>query len=336
MTGRNGQGKTNLVESIQILSTTKSFRTAKYKECIAWGESEASIYGLVSDSLGARKIGVVFEKGKRKLLIDENIIKPIDFIGSLTAVTFSPSDIEIIKGQGSIRRQFLDKHMVDHQPSYLYHLIHYQKALRSKQELIQNNATTSQLDTWDTILAEHGSKILEARKNFLTKLQQVARTAHQQFSSSDGEISLHLETNCEELKTSEDLFNLFLQSRSRDIASGRVSKGPHRDDFKITYDGHNSRQFASQGQSKSLALSLKLGIIELIKQERGETPVVVLDDVDSELDALRLEKLYMTIINLPNTQVFVTGTAPHVALRDYQNQATFFAVDNGRFSSVTY
>ena len=336
ITGRNGQGKTNLVESIQILSTTKSFRTAKHKECIGWNKTSASIYGTVQDNLGCRKIAVVFEKDKRKLLIDDNVVKPTQFIGALTAITFSPSDIEIIKGQASIRRQFLDKHMVDYQPSYLENLISYQKALRSKQELIQNNTNNNQLDAWDKILSDNASLICKARKKFISDLQEASRIAHQNFSSSDGALSLSLESNCNEHESPEELFNLFTEARSKDLATGRVSRGPHRDDLKITYDDHNSRQFASQGQSKSLALSLKLGIIGLIQNERAETPVVVLDDVDSELDSVRLEKLYTTIIGLPDVQVFVTGTAPHRALSDFHKQTNFYSVENGHFTSVTY
>jgi DNA replication and repair protein RecF len=336
ITGRNGQGKTNLVESIQILSTTKSFRTAKHKECIGWNKTSASIYGTIQDVIGSRRVGVVFEKDKRKLLIDDNVVKPTQFIGALTAITFSPSDIEIIKGQASIRRQFLDKHMVDYQPSYLQSLINYQKALRSKQELIQSNTNNNQLDAWDKILSDNASLIYAARKKFISDLQDASRIAHQNFSSNDGILSLSLESNCSDYESPEEIFNLFVESRSKDLATGRVSKGPHRDDFKITYDEHNSRQFASQGQSKSLALSLKLGIIGLIQKERGETPVVVLDDVDSELDAVRLEKLYTTIISLPDVQVFVTGTAPHRALSDFVNLTNFYTVENGQFSSVTY
>ncbi len=328
--GKNGQGKTNLVESIQILSTTKSFRTSKTKEYIKWGTQSSRIDGFIEDRLGNRVISVVLDSTKKNLFIDSNQVKAKQFVGSLVAVTFSPDDIEIIKGSGTVRRQFLDKHMVDLKPSYLETLSAYQKCLKSKLDLLYTNPSNSELDTWDTLLAKYGSEIVRERISFLQILKNETIESHKKFSSVDGEVELKINFSIDS-DNQENFFNKLISSRKKDIDSKRASLGPHRDDLEILYNGINSRSFASQGQSKSLALSLKLGIVNAITKKREEPPIVVLDDVDSELDPDRLFKLYESILELPNAQTFITGTNSTLALKSDFLRATCYEVKSGEF-----
>lgn len=328
--GRNGQGKTNLVETLNLISSTKSFRSAKTQELIRWGETEASAHVTVEEGLGEIALGVILTKEGKEFLLNGKKSSAIDFVGKLLCVTFSPTDVEIIKGSPVVRRKFLDKHTIDLQPVTLKYLLHYNTAVKNKTLLLKERSPSpQQLDSWDRVLADAATHIMKARAEFVQKLKAVADTYYQRFADSDGHMSLSLKSNISLDDTSSaGIFDFVRSKRSEELQQRSALYGPHRDDLQITVNSKSSRLYASQGQSKSLAIALKLGVIDLLEGYRGESPVIILDDVDAELDSDRLKKLYEIII-ADKRQVFITGTEVNKSLEGYPSDYSAFFVQNG-------
>ncbi len=315
--GKNGQGKSNLLEAISVLSQGKSFRTSDHKELIKWGENQGSVFAtvvstaLTGSSLGY-ELGLVIANGAREAWLNGEKLELFnDFIGKLVTVTFAPGDISLVKGPPQLRRKFLDRHLADYDPSIIKYFFTYQKALKHKAQLLKNGVNDKhQLDTWDQVLAESGCRIEQARISFIEKLAQKSGNVLSKLASVDGNLALNLESDLlkeNQLLSAESIFASITKNRGREIATASCLTGPHRDDLAISLEGHDSRAFASQGQSRSIALSLKLAVIDLLESDRGEIPVVLLDDVESELDSDRSKALFEMVLK-DNRQVFVTGT----------------------------
>ena len=330
--GKNGQGKTNLVEAIHLLSTTKSFRTSRSRELIGWEKDNASIFGTVEDVTGSFSAGIIFEKDKKKMLVNDTEEKASHFISKFVTITFSPSDIEIIKGDPIVRRQFLDKHCADAYPSIISNLLQYNRALKNKVILLRTGTTPENLEPWNHLLATHAAAITQVRKDFLKALTEYAEKQHTYFAGVDGALQVTLKKNISAIEgdSEEAIFHFFSTHAAKEIEAQKSLYGPHRDDIEITYGGVSGRKFSSQGQAKSLGLSLKLGLIDLIEQQRGEAPVIILDDVDSELDPERLKRLYGRIAEEKH-QVFITGTEIKPMMK---NDFNLFTVEGGVISSA--
>ena len=330
--GQNGQGKTNLVEAIHLLSTTKSFRTAKLPEVTAWEKKEGSVFGKVSDEQGLFSLGVILSKNTKSLLIDNSAAQAVKFISRFVSITFSPSDIELIKGPSALRRTFIDKHCADVFPAVIPNLLQYNRALKNKQKLLKIGTTINEISSWNSLLATHGASIYKARALFVQRLMEKSKQYHEQFATEDGELSikLHVLGSKDAMHLSEEhLLELFQQKAGQEIEGGRTLVGPHRDDLEINYGGIDARKYGSQGQSKSLAIALKLGLIDLVREERAEAPVIVLDDVDSELDSVRLDRLYQLLLST-DAQVFITGTQVHPAVQKIAEKLQIFSVACGQ------
>lgn len=312
ITGLNGNGKTNLLEAIYLLSGSRSFRTNSSAELACFGERECSIFGAVSHKNGSEEIGLVFTPGERAAQLNGNPLPSItELLGRLRAVAFSPADLQLVKGAPAGRRKFLDRHMVDLQPSYLSTLMAYQRALASKSALLkQQNVSYQQLLPWNELLAEYGGKVVDNRASFIQSLGDKAAAFHLEHAPTDGNLELALESDLirEGASSREVILEQLERASQREIALRSPVVGPHRDDLKISIGGIDSRAYASQGQTRSLVLSMKLGAIELIEGLTGEAPVVLLDDVDSELDLGRSERLFNALLSKPR-QLIVTGTA---------------------------
>ncbi len=318
ITGRNGNGKTNLVEALYLLSGSRSFRTNSQSELVQWGKKEASVFGTIVSKNGTSELGVAFTPGQRTAFKNGDALSSIaELVGACSVVAFSPADLSLVKGSPAGRRKFLDRHMVDLQPSYLSVLMGYQRALESKAALLKTPGVDfSQLEPWNKLLTEYGGKIVGNRYKFLKELVEKSLPFHRQFAHVDGDLNLTLESDflkadagqdCESVSP-EWLAQEFARVAPREIALRSCVLGPHRDDIAITLGGVDSRAYASQGQTRSIVLALKLGIIELLEERLGEPPIVVLDDVDSELDATRTERLFEALAQ-HDRQLFITGTA---------------------------
>ena len=347
ITGLNGNGKTNLLEAVYLLSGSRSFRTNSSSELARFGERECSIFGTVvhndASMLGGsdrvqhqpgttEELGLIFTPGERSALRNGNSLASIsELLGSLRAVAFSPSDLQLVKGAPAGRRKFLDRHMVDLQPSYLQTLMAYQRALASKSAVLKQQGTGyPQLLPWNELLAEYGGKIVDNRRMFLESLNERAASFHAEYAPSDGALELSLESDLFEdgRSSSEVVFERLTKAAQREIAFKSPVEGPHRDDLKLSIGGVDCRSYASQGQTRSVVLSMKLGVIDMIESTTGEAPVVLLDDVDSELDKGRSERLFAALLAKPR-QLIVTGTAAPTGKLQEISELQVLRVDKG-------
>jgi DNA replication and repair protein RecF len=312
ITGQNGNGKTNFVEAIYLLSGSRSFRTNTASELLQWGAQDCSIFGTVTHKNGTENLGLIYSSGERRALLNGNALDSIaELLGRLRVVAFSPADLSLVKGAPSGRRKFLDRHMVDLQPSYLKILMSYQRALASKSALLKgSNVSYQQLLPWNELLVEYGGKIVENRLKFIEELNKKASQFHIKYAPTDGSLRITLESDFVQKDGTvsfETIAQTLQNACQREIAMRSTLVGVHRDDINISLGDVDSRAYASQGQTRSVVLSLKLGVIDLLEDSLTESPVVLLDDVDSELDAARSERLFAALLEKPR-QLLVTGT----------------------------
>ena len=331
--GKNGQGKTNLVESLSFLSHTKSFRTTKIKELIRWGTAECSVFGTLQREDGEYEIGVSIEgKTKRVYINGETVRKLSDYVGQLLCVSFSPTDLSLVKGAPGERRRFVDRHLVELNPKLLDQFVTYSRALKNKAALLKEGVTDEkQYESWNHLLAETAHVIEKERLKFIATLELAAREYYQHFSSVDGELSLALESKLVEgsaTPSKEEIIALLNEALQREIRQRKVVLGPHRDDLRINLGEIDSRAYASQGQTRSIVLALKLGVLALLEEHTGEAPVVLLDDVDSELDSERRRSLF-ELVSKVERQIFITGTEIRERGVLFENENNHFVIENG-------
>jgi DNA replication and repair protein RecF len=311
ITGDNGNGKTNLVESLYLLSGSRSFRTNSSSEFVKWGCDRCSVFGTAVSQHGEYELGLIFHPGKREGIINGDPVSSFsDFLGKIAVIAFAPTDLAVVKGSPQGRRKFLDRHMVDRSPSLLKVLISYQRALANKSAVLkESGATPEKLAPWNALLAEYGAILVRERVSFLADLEHRAAQYHESYAASDGSLTLTLESdfNKKGVLDVDGIRNLLDSLSAREIAQRMAVSGVHRDDVMIALGGADARSFASQGQTRSTVLSLKLGVIDMVEASIGESPIVLLDDVDSELDGDRGARLFGVLLQ-KQRQILVTGT----------------------------
>ncbi|GEN56403.1 DNA replication and repair protein RecF [Halolactibacillus alkaliphilus] len=338
--GENAQGKTNLMEAIYVLAFTKSYRTSKDKELVMWDESYAKIEGTVFKRNYHIPMEMQFQsKGKTAKLNHLEQKRLSHYIGALNVVMFAPEDLNLVKGSPQVRRRFIDMEIGQVKPVYIYHLGQYQKILKQRNHLLkdlQRRKTTdiTMLEVLTDQLITHASEILIRRFLFLDLLLKWARPIHQGITQNKETLTIDYDTSIEVEKTApiETIKQIyqetFKHNQQKEIDRGTTLYGPHRDDLIFYVNGRNVQTFGSQGQQRTTALSLKLAEIELIKNEVGEYPVLLLDDVLSELDRHRQSHLLNTIKD--KVQTFVTTTSVNDIEHQTIQTATIFHVDNGQ------
>ncbi|MEG1499571.1 MAG: DNA replication/repair protein RecF [Clostridia bacterium] len=311
--GLNAQGKTNLLEAIYFCSIGKSLRTNKEKEVIKWDCEIARIEVIVEKKFSKSKIEIIFsKKNKKTIKINDIPIKKIgELLGELNCVFFSPDELKLIKDSPNDRRRFMDISISQTSKNYFYLLNRYDKVLANRNRLLKVVTDLAVLkDTisiWNEQLSDLGSKIIKYRCDFLKELSPFTSLAHSYLTSFNETIALEYSSNInlngDNLKN--DLFCSLEKSVDKDFKLGFTSVGPHRDDIKVLVNNVDIKTFGSQGQQRTCALSMKLAEVEIIKNKTGESPVLLLDDVFSELDEKRRKKL----INFcEKTQTLITCT----------------------------
>jgi recF protein len=316
--GPNAQGKTNLLEAIFALALTKSHRTSKDKELIGWEADSARIHGVVEKRYGTVKLDLMYStQGKKARINGLEQRKLSDFIGSLNVVMFAPEDLEIVKGTPGIRRRFLDMEIGQVQPGYLHTLTQYTKVLAQRNNYLKTASPGSSqqemLEIWNMQLAEHGVKIMKKRKHFIHKLQRWAEQIHSGITAGGERLTIEYRPSFDGGASEDEtvLFEQFMlklsQVKDQEIRRGMSLVGPHRDDMAFFINGKEAAVYGSQGQQRTTALSLKLAEIELICEEIGEYPLLLLDDVLSELDQNRQTQLIETFQSKVQTFITTTG-----------------------------
>jgi len=297
LSGRNAQGKTNCAEAVFYLCTGAPLRIRHEKQLVRFGADKAYLSADVETRAGAVRLEAEITESGRTLAVNGNRVqKFVDFLGNMNSVFFSPGELRLVQDGPEERRRFLNLSISQTSRSYCTALVRYGKILDQRNNLLKFHNTGTVFETlpvWDEQLAEYASRIVCARRKFLNRLSPLAATIHAALTDGAETLSLGAEDDADacEADIAKRLVKELENAYERDIRLGYTTVGPHRDDIKIMVNGADARGFASQGQQRTAALSMKLAEVEIFKEITGEPPVLILDDVMSELDLQRRKKL---------------------------------------------
>jgi len=334
--GDNAQGKTNFLESVYFCATGRSHRFGKDKELIKIGEKDAFASAFVKNIHGhLDKLSVHIEKDSKKIMVNGVVIKRLgELFGHLICVIFSPEDLSLVKAGPGLRRRFLDMELCQLYPTYYFSLRMYYKVLKQRNNLLREVANIPKcldtLDVWDEQLVKYGADIIVARKRFVSELTILADLNQKKITNNTESLEIIYKNNVENNNFLEKL----TKNREFDIARKNTSVGIHKDDLEFKIDGKDARVFASQGQQRTAALSIKLAELDLIFNEKGYMPVLLLDDILSELDANRQHFLMNKIKGM---QTIITMTGAESVFDDFLafnkncDSTKFFRVEKGNF-----
>lgn len=305
--GDNAQGKTNILEAAYMSGTTKSHKGSRDREMIRFGKEEAHLKTVVVRGGREYQIDMHLKKNRAKgIAIDKIPIKKAsELFGILNIVFFSPEDLNIIKNGPAERRRFLDSELCQLDRIYLADLTNYNKILAQRNKLLKDMiyrpSLSDTLPVWDMQLIETGKKIIRRRKQFVDELREIVSDIHYRISGGKEELFLKYEPNIDDIFFEDELS----RAKEKDKKLCQTSVGPHRDDLLFSIGDVDIRKYGSQGQQRTSALSLKLSEIELVRKSISDTPVLLLDDVLSELDSSRQNYL---LNNISDTQTIITCT----------------------------
>lgn len=312
ISGGNGQGKTNLVEALMLCALTKSPRTHSDEDMLKKGESDFEVKISLNRNFGNLSVSCIFgEQGKHFFVNGNEVKKVSEVFGNLVAVYFSPDDLKIVSESPAERREFMDTDISELSGSYYTLIQRYNKVLFQRNRLLKTvhdkSLLIDQIGVWNEQLASLAALIVKTRKSFISKILEPANQTMKHLSKDADELHISYvgakgesaaEIKQEILKSLE--FNI-----EKDMELGYTSIGPHRDDLRFELNGEDAKIFASQGQQRSIVLALKIAEMQVFENELGEKPILVLDDVFSELDSARQKKLYE---KFEGAQVLMTGT----------------------------
>lgn len=336
--GDNAQGKTNIIEAVFLCASGRSHRTTKDAELLRYGQEFFEIKVLYSKQSRDEEIHITFSRGERKKIwINEIQQKKIgNLMGHLNAVIFAPEDLLIVKEGPAERRRVIDIAISQLRPAYFYDLQQYSKILFQRNNLLKSMAVRNNsgdtLEIWDCHLIKTGARIIRTRSEFVKRLNLLADKRHERLTNCREKLEIIYDPsfctdNSYEQKDIEDAFLTNIKKmRDREISRGTTLLGPHRDDIDIVLNGESTKIYASQGQQRTAVLSMKFAEIDLIRDETGENPVLLLDDVLSELDDSRKEYL---LDNIEGIQTLITSTEKRFFSRNNEN-AAFFYVESGK------
>lgn len=328
--GDNAQGKTNILEAIYYCAFAKSHRTSRDKELINWESDRAYLSLLVGRERLDKNIDIsIFKDGKKAIKINKVKVSKIgELFGNFNVVMFSPEDLKIIKDSPGVRRRFIDMELCQLNQKYYYNLVQYNKVLIERNILLKNrNVDKEMLDIYDIQLAEFGHNVIIERLNYIDKLNFYGEDIHKDISSGKEIIEFKYIST---IKNSGDIKRSFYESlvknRDKDIEKRITSIGPHRDDFTVLINGIDAKSFGSQGQQRSAVLTIKFSSLKIIREITSEYPVLLLDDVLSELDFSR-KRYVLTSINEIQTVITCTGIEDLTNYLD--NSSKVFKVKDG-------
>ena len=325
--GSNAQGKTNLLEACYVSGTTRSHRGSRDREMIRFGEQEAHIRTEIEKQGRNHTIDLHLSVGKKKKMAIDHVPlkKASEIFGFLNIIFFSPEDLNIIKNGPSERRRFLDAELCQISRVYLSDLSNYNKVLNQRNRLLKeiwdNPSLKSTLSVWDDQLVSYGKKVITARYDFVNELSEIVRNMHHRLTGGKENLRLSYEPNIDAPFFEDEL----LKQEEKDIRFGSTSVGPHRDDLALFTDDMDIRKFGSQGQQRTCALSLKLSEIAIVEKKIKDKPVLLLDDVLSELDSDRQEYLLSSI---SDTQTLITCTGLDAFVKSHFDRQQIFEIEN--------
>lgn len=348
--GENAQGKTNLLEAIYLLALGRSYRTNSDEDLIGWQAPFARVRGETEREAGGTRIEIVLKRqGAKEIKVGgESLRRHSDLLGRLNAVVFSPDDLQLVKGSPGLRRRFLNLEIAQVSPAYRHHFTRYQRVLRQRNNLLRavsgGYVGRDALLEWDEQLIEDGSRIVAKRAETVRRLSRWSMEMQARISGGKEELTLVYrpffatpsETphpDWEDHRAVAERFRQELEALRRDeIARGTTLVGPQRDDVAFLVEGIDLRYFGSQGQQRTAVLATKLSELEFIREEAGEYPILLLDDVMSELDDTRRQRFLSTVSGRINT--FITTTNVRSFQDDILNEASIFTIRAGTVTPV--
>ena len=324
--GNNAQGKTNILEALYYSALGRSFRTYKDSELIRFVKDSSKIDILYEKNNRENEIEIVLNKSEKKIVKINGIKinKSSELIGNLNIVIFSPDDILILKQSPSLRRKFLDILISQLKPNYVHVLSEYNKVLEQRNALLKSKNVDT-IDIWNEQLADLNEKIFNYRKYYIEKIQEKLLMIHPRVTNERENIKIVYKTKFEDRK---NFLNLLEENLTFDLYKGYTSVGAHRDDFEIYINDNMLNIYGSQGQHRTAILSLKIAELEILKEQIGENPVLLLDDVTSELD---LERIRLIFSKIQDYQVFITCTDVGVVMNHecLTNNLKLYKITNG-------
>ena len=328
--GDNAQGKTNILEGIYYCAFARSHRTSKDRELINWNADNA----LLSVSVGRERLDKridisILKDGKKAIQINKIKIKKIgELFGNFNVVMFSPEDLKIIKDSPGVRRKFIDMELCQLNPKYYYNLVQYNKVLNERNSILRNrNINKDILEVYDMQLVEFGYNIIMERLEYIKKLNKYSEKIHSDITSGKEKIEFRYTSTIKDLENIKDNFYALLEkNRVRDSERGITSVGPHRDDFIVLINDIDTKSYGSQGQQRTAVLTIKFASLKIIKELTGEHPVLLLDDVLSELDFSRKRYILSTIGDI---QTIITCTGIEDLYEYLDDKSKVFKVKDG-------
>ncbi|MCM0582433.1 DNA replication/repair protein RecF [Weissella diestrammenae] len=338
--GPNAQGKTNLLEAIYVLALTRSHRTRLDKDLIGWGGKEAIVSGVIQRAYGDVPLSLAFtSKGKKARMNHLDQAKLAQYIGQMNVILFAPEDLELVKGSPQIRRHFIDREFSQMSPKYLFVANQYRMVLRQRNQYLKQLSTKQAtdelfLDVLTEQLVTYGSELILRRIKLLTQLAAAAKPIHAAITENQEvlEIKYMSQVDDSSLQSQETiqaaLNQRFEKIKAREIFMGTTLIGPQRDDLQFLVNDHDVATFGSQGQQRTTALAVKLAEIDLMKAETGEYPILLLDDVLSELDASRQTHLLTAMQD--KVQTFITTPSLSDVAKQLIKEPKIFNVKAGQ------
>lgn len=343
--GANAAGKTNVLEAVFLCALGRSHRTSKDQELIGHGLAGAYV-GLEAETRsGTRRIEIKLRTGdavsrnpkdKKQIFIDsQRADKAGELMGVLNVVMFSPEDLALVKASPDVRRRFMDMELCQLRPAYYRKAAMYNAALRQRNALIKEAFNSpidpEVLDMWNAQMARTGAEVMRARREFMDDISTIASDTHRRLTNGREQLFVSYEPNIEfdEKNAEYAIYDALAASRDEDIRRGFTTRGPHRDDIGIRLGDTDVKVYGSQGQQRTAALSLKLSEIALIREVVGESPVLLLDDVLSELDDERQKAIMSSAFDC---QCFLTATGIESAARE--KHAALFEVKDHRITKI--
>lgn len=330
--GKNAQGKTNLIEAIYYSAVGKSARAKKDADLINWSKDKANFKLTVQKNAGTKDVEITFFRNQKKAIKVNgiNLLKIGDLLGNVNVIYFSPDELKLVKDAPEDRRKFLDTDISQFNKTYFYSLLRYNKILEQRNKLLKERYDTKTIEQtlpiWNAQLATEGAKLIKTRIEFVERLKKYVKNAHTFLTSEQEYLQIEYAgiAGESEQEIKEKLLKELIRVQDKDIKLGYTNVGPHRDDIKFLVNNVDIRSFGSQGQHRTVALSLKLAELEIFKEETGEYPILLLDDVLSELDQERQQRL---LAKIKTIQSFIT-TAQYDPFM-FEN-AKIIKIENGK------
>jgi DNA replication and repair protein RecF len=338
--GDNAQGKTNLLESIYVSSLGRSFRTTKEKEMINFDKTFARIIATYVTEDEEKKVDIGFSKeGKKEIKVNNiKVEKMTEMLNHFYVVVFSPDDLKMVKEEPEKRRNFIDRELCKMRISYLNNLVQYKKILMQRNAYLKSDKKERQaMQVWDDVLSQYGAKVILQRQTFIEEINLISKEIHNKITQGKEQLEIKYQPSVNPEGSTEGKIEELVEKIKKkleetyksDVYAGNTGIGPHKDDLLILINGIAARQYGSQGQQRTAALSMKLAEIHLIEKEKGEKPILLLDDVLSELDGDRQKYL---IEALSESQLFITAAELNPQLVEALPPGNSYLVNEGKIS----